>query len=194
VDAQGAKSTVDVRFQESTGVAKTLTLDLPSTVTPGARVDAVAKVVDKFGKAVAGVTVNFKDNGPGVLNVASAATDVFGESIVTLTTLAAESGTTTITAFATIGGETVSVTKTVTVGAVVGEINAAIGSFGGRVAVRVENSKGSTVSVKIGNKWYKYTALTNNYLKSWTSRKGLTTAVSVYVDGELQNTSTITVK
>ena len=194
IDAQGAKSSVVVRFQESTGVASKLTLDGPSTVAAGARADFVAKVVDKFGKAVSGITVSFKDNGPGVLSATSANTDPFGDASVTLTTLAAESGTTTVTAWASIGGETVSVTKTITVGAVAAELAAKIGSFNGRVAVRVENAKGSTVSVKVGNRWYKYTAVNDNYLWSVRSVKGRSVSVSVYVDAELQNVQTITVR
>ena len=183
VDAQGAKSSVEVRFQESTGVATTLTLTLPTNVTPGARADVVAKVVDKFGKPVANLTVYFKDNGPGILNDTDARTDVFGEAQLTLSTLAAESGTNTITVWATIGGETVSVTKTITVGnPVAGKVN--VGSFNGRLVVYAAGLQGSTISWKVGGTWGKAVA-TSNYavFNRPTPRAGATVSVDIYVNG-----------
>ena len=183
VDAQGAKSSVEVRFQESTGVATTLTLTLPTNVTPGARADVVAKVVDKFGKPVANLTVYFKDNGPGILNDTEARTDVFGEAQLTLSTLAAESGTNTITVWATIGGETVSQTKTITVGnPVAGKVN--VGSFNGKLVVYASGLQGSTISWKVGGTWGKAVASSNYAVFNRpTPRAGVTVSVDVYVNG-----------
>jgi trimeric autotransporter adhesin len=92
----------------------------------------------------------------------------------------------------------VTVTRTYTIAAppaaVVPEINAVIGSFNGRWAVRVENAKGAVVSVKVGNRWVKYTSLNDNYLFSRKSTVGATLPVAVYVNGQLENVATLTIK
>ena len=128
-------------------------------------------------------------------------TDADGKFRVSVLTAAADSGTMTLTAvYMPEGASTVAANKVTSVQAVTvapaaaPEVNAVIGSFLGRWAVRVENAKGSTVAVKVGGNWYKYTALNDNYLFSRKSRVGATVAVSVWVDGELQNSQTITVR
>lgn len=128
-------------------------------------------------------------------------TDADGKFRVSVLTSAADSGTITITAVynpqgaATATANRVTSVQNVTVApAAAPEVNAVIGSFNGRWAVRVENAKGSVVSVKAGNRWVKFSALNNNYLFSRKSVVGRTIAVSVWVDGELQNSQTITIK
>jgi hypothetical protein len=128
-------------------------------------------------------------------------TDADGKFRVSVLTSAADSGTLTITAvYMPQGASTVAANKVTSVQAVTvtpaaaPEVNAVIGSFNGRWAVRVENAKGSVVSVKAGSRWVKFTSLNNNYLFSRKSVVGRTLAVSVWVDGELQNSQTITIK
>ncbi len=128
-------------------------------------------------------------------------TDADGKFRVSVLTSAADSGTLTVTAVympqgaATVTAKKVTSVQNVTVApAAPVEANAVIGSFNGRWAVRVENAKGSVVSVKAGSRWVKFTALNNNYLFSRKSVVGRTIAVSVWVDGELQNSQTITIK
>jgi hypothetical protein len=198
VDAQGATSSVNVRFQESTGVAASMSLSVPSALTPGARADVVATVVDKFGKPVSGVTVNFKDNGPGVLNAATATTDIFGEAQVTLTTVAAESGTNTITAFATIAGATVVQTATLTVGATAtaaadAKVNA--GSFKGYVAIYAKGYEGSRLSAKVGKDWVVVASLASNFERvvEFTGA-GYTINVPIYINRVLVDTIVVTTK
>lgn len=74
------------------------------------------------------------------------------------------------------------------------EVNAVIGSYGNRIAIRVLNAKGSSISVKVGSRWFKYTALNDNYLYRVASTKGRNVPVTVYVDGILETVATITVK
>jgi hypothetical protein len=128
-------------------------------------------------------------------------TDADGKFRVSVLTSAADSGTLTITAvYMPQGASTVAANKVTSVQAVTvtpaaaPEVNAVIGSFNGRWAVRVENAKGSVVSVKAGSRWVKFTSLNSNYLFSRKSVVGRTLAVSVWVDGELQNSQTITIK
>jgi hypothetical protein len=189
VDAQGATSSVEVRFQNSTGVATGLTLVGPSNVASGARGDFIATVVDKFGKPVSGVAVTFKDNGPGVLNVTAAVTsDAFGEAQATLTTLAAESGTTVVTAYATIGGVLVTQTATVVVGkaaATSSDVVVNVGTFSGKLVVYALNAAGSEVSYKIAGKWVTQ-VVTSDLLMRYdrvVGANGVTVLVDIYVDG-----------
>jgi len=71
----------------------------------------------------------------------------------------------------------------------------AIGSFNSRAAVRVEGLQGQRLSVKIGKKWYVVASIpTNRYVWSIPSRKGAVVKVDAYINGDLENTSTITVK
>ena len=74
------------------------------------------------------------------------------------------------------------------------EVNAVIGSFNGRWAVRVENAKGSTVVVKVGGRWFKVVATSDSFVFARKSRVGATPLVKVWVAGELQNEQTVTVK
>jgi hypothetical protein len=188
VNAQGATSSVDVRFESSTGVATGLTLVGPTSVAPGARADFTATVVDKFGKAVSGVNVTFKDNGPGVLNTTAAvATDAFGEAQATLTTLAAESGTTVVTAYATIGGVIVTQTATITVGAAAGssDVVVNVGTFNGKLVVYALNAAGSEVSYKIAGKWVTQVVTSDSLMRydRLVGANGVTVLVDIYVDG-----------
>jgi len=189
VDAQGAASSVEVRFQTSTGVATGLTLTGPTSVASGARADFVATVVDKFGKAVSGIAVTFKDNGPGVLNTTAAVnTDAFGESQTTLTTLAAEKGTTVVTAYATIGGVLVTQTATVTVGAAASastDTVVNVGSFNGKLVVYANKAAGAKISYKIAGKWVVQNP-TSDTLQRYdrvVAAKGVTVMVDIYVNG-----------
>ena len=158
----------------------------------------VAKVVDKFGKPVSGVTVNFKDNGPGVLNAATATTDIFGEAQVTLTTVAAESGTNTITAFATIAGATVVQTASLTVGAnatAAADAKVNAGSFKGYVALYAKGYAGQRMSAKVGKDWVVVPVLASNFERvvEFTGA-GYTISVPIYINRVLVDTITVTTK
>jgi hypothetical protein len=73
-------------------------------------------------------------------------------------------------------------------------VNAVIGSFNGRWAVRVENAKGSAVTVKVGSRWFKTTATSDSFVFSRKSKVGASLLVKVWVAGDLQNEQTVTVK
>ena len=196
VDAQGATSSVEVRFENSTGVATGLTLVGPTSVASGARADFTATVVDKFGKPVSGVNVTFKDNGPGVLNTTAAvATDAFGEAQATLTTLAAERGTTVVTAYATIGGVLVTQTATITVGASAaaadGKVN--VGSFNGKLVVYALGLDGAKISWKVAGRWGTAVASGDalNRFDRPVGASGRNVIVEIYVNGVRQLQKTV---
>jgi hypothetical protein len=149
----------------------------------------------------ASIVISYTGTAGIVVGTMPTETDVDGKFKVSILTAAADSGTLTLTAvYMPQGASTVTANKVTSVQAVTvapaaaPEVNAVIGSFNGRWAVRVENAKGSVVSVKAGNRWVKFTSLNNNYLFSRKSVVGRTLAVSVWVDGELQNSQTITIK
>jgi hypothetical protein len=126
-------------------------------------------------------------------------TDADGKFSINVLVLATEVGTGTITATYRPAGDAastknVTVAKALTIGTPAAEVNAVIGSFNGRWAVRVENAKGSAVTIKVGGNWYKVTATSDSFVFSRKSRVGATPLVKVWVDGALQNEQTVTVK
>jgi hypothetical protein len=174
----------------------------PASVTPGTNFTVLMKLTDAFGNNVDATNNDIKVTytGTGIpLSTLPTDTNSSGEaSFTVLVGSATGSGTVTFTFDADADGSVEAAdgdfTSSYTIAIAAVEPTAKVGSFNGRVAVRVENAKGSTISVKVGKQWYKYNALNNNYLQSWKSRKGTSVAVSVYVDGDLQNVQTITVK
>ncbi len=174
-----------------------------NTIEPGKTIVAKISLKDEFGNPVAaddagsesfGVTVT----GLGFVGALPTKLNSSGEATVTVLLGSADEGNVVITATYSKDGSTANaITKVLTIAvakAAAPEVNAVIGSYLGRWAVRVENAKGSVVSVKVGGNWYKYTSLNENYLFSRKSVVGRTLAVAVYVNGQLENVSTITVK
>ncbi|MEY5023925.1 MAG: hypothetical protein RL569_838 [Actinomycetota bacterium] len=126
-------------------------------------------------------------------------TDADGKFSINVLVLSTEVGASTLTATYRPTGDAAStknitVAQAITIGTAAAEVNAVIGSFNGRWAVRVENAKGSAVVYKVGGKWYKATASSDNFVFSRKSRKGASVLVKVWVNGDLQNEQTITVK
>jgi hypothetical protein len=202
-----ASATKKVSFTVANNAgAKSWTLTVPASTTPGSTYLVKGKLTDEFGNALDTASTDNSSaakfsvtyTGPGIVfGSLPTETNSSGEFSFAVLLGANDSGTATVTASYDYDGTGTTYTAaaasaSVSVGAPA--VVANIGSFSGRVAVRVENAKGSDVSVKIGKKWYKFVAKNNNYLQSWKSRKGTSVAVSVYVDGELQNVQTITVK
>jgi hypothetical protein len=175
------------------------------TILPGKTLVATVKLVDEHGNPVAaddaatesfGVTVT----GLGFVGPVPTKLNANGEATVAVLLGSADEGSVVITATYDADGTgtakaAVTTTKTVAVAAAAApEVNAVIGSFNGRWAVRVENAKGSTVVIKVGGKWYKATATSDNFVFSRKSKVGASVLVKVWVAGDLQNEQTITVK
>jgi hypothetical protein len=182
-----------------------LTIVSVDTILPGKTLVATVKLVDEHGNAVAAddaATESFAVTvtGLGFVGAIPTKLNASGEATVAVLLGSADEGSVVITATYDADGTgtakaAVTTTKTVAVAAAVAsEVNAVIGSFNGRWAVRVENAKGSAVSIKVGGKWYKVTASSDNFVFSRKSKVGATPLVKVWVAGELQNEQTITVK
>ena len=172
--------------------ADKVTVTGSATLTTGLSTDVLVTVVDAAGKPLAGRSVSLRSTGPGFLNVQSAVSDASGQVAVKFIATT-QTGQVVITAVVDgkVGTHTLNVVAPVVV---VPEINAVIGTFNGRWAVRVENAKGSVVSVKVGGNWFKFTALNDNYLFSRASTVGANLPIAVYVNGQLENVATITVQ
>jgi hypothetical protein len=184
-----------------------LTIVSVDTILPGKTLVATVKLVDEHGNPVpagAGtpVTESFSVTvtGLGFVGTLPTKLNASGEATVTVLLGSADEGSVVITATydadaAGTAKAAITTTKTVAVApAVASEVNAVVGSFNGRWAVRVENAKGSAVSIKVGGKWYKATATSDNFVFSRKSKVGATVLVKVWVAGDLQNEQTITVK
>jgi hypothetical protein len=182
-----------------------LTIVSVDTILPGKTLVATVKLVDEHGNPVAaddaatesfGVTVT----GLGFVGPVPTKLNASGEATVAVLLGSADEGSVVITATYDADGTgtakaAVTTTKTVAVAAAVApEVNAVIGSFNGRWAVRVENAKGSTVVVKVGSRWFKTTATSDSFVFARKSRVGASVLVKVWVAGDLQNEQTITVK
>ena len=177
-------------------------------VITGTLTDANGNPVDTTGigrtagdSGTASILVTYQGTAGIVVGTVPTETDADGKFRISVLTSVTDTGTLTLTAvYMPQGASTVAANKVTSVQAVTvapasaPEVNAVIGSFLGRWAVRVENAKGAVVSVKVGGNWFKYTSLNDNYLFSRKSRVGATIAVSVWVNGELQNSQTITVR
>ena len=181
-----------------------LTIVSVDTILPGKTLVATLKLVDEHGNAVAAddaATESFAVTvtGLGFVGAIPTKLNASGEATVAVLLGSADEGSVVITATYDADGAgskaAVTTTKTVAVApAVASEVNVVVGSFNGRWAVRVENAKGSAVTVKVGGKWYKATATSDSYVFSRKSRVGATVLVKVWVAGDLQNEQTITVK
>ncbi len=183
-----------------------------SSIVAGETAVITGKVTDVNGNPVnttntdggsALLVVSYTGKGLPFNTGSSIETDEKGEFKVNVLALAGDAGTGTLTATyrpagAAVDVNNVTATQTITIVAPAApaapEVNAVIGSFNGRWAVRVENAKGATVAVKVGGRWVKYTSLNDNYLFSRKSVKGRSVAVAVYVNGTLENVATITIK
>ena len=181
-----------------------LTIVSVDTILPGKTLVATLKLVDEHGNAVAAddaATESFAVTvtGLGFVGAIPTKLNASGEATVAVLLGSADEGSVVITATYDADGAgskaAVTTTKTVAVApAAASEVNAVVGSFNGRWAVRVENAKGSAVTVKVGGKWYKATATSDSYVFSRKSKVGATVLVKVWVAGDLQNEQTITVK
>ncbi len=182
---------------------KTLTFDKTSIVA-GATSTITGTLVDANGNAVetgstGSIVVKWTGLGLPFNLPASIDTDADGKFSFQVLALSSEVGEAAISATYQPNGASVD-TKNLTfvykiaVGEAKSELQAVIGSFNGRWAVRVENAKGSTVVVKVGGNWFKVTATSDSFVFSRKSKVGAKPLVKVWVDGDLQNEQTITVK
>jgi hypothetical protein len=181
-----------------------LTVVSVDTILPGKTLVATLKLVDEHGNPVAAddaATESFSVTvtGLGFVGALPTKLNASGEATVAVLLGSADEGSVVITATYDQDGagatKAITTTKTVAVApAIASEVNVVVGSFNGRWAVRTENAKGSAVSIKVGGKWFKATATSDNFVFSRKSKVGATVLVKVYVAGDLQNEQTITVK
>jgi hypothetical protein len=181
-----------------------LTIVSVDTILPGKTLVATLKLTDEHGNPVAADDAAAESfsatvTGLGFVGAIPTKLNANGEATVAVLLGSADEGSVVITATYDQDGagatKAITTTKTVAVAAAAApEVNAVIGSFNGRWAVRVENAKGSTVVYKVGGRWFKATASSDNFVFSRKSRVGASVLVKVWVNGDLQNEQTITVK
>jgi hypothetical protein len=177
--------------QPAADKATKITITAVDRVASGKALQVSGIVEDKFGNGVNATDFVVSYSGPGFYG-SLPTTLTSGKFTFNVLMASNDTGTATITASVYTGADQISATKQVQVGA--GADSVVIGSYSGRVAVRVEGQQGARLSVKIGNKWYVATVPSNRYVWSVKSRKGAVVKVDAYINGDLENTSTITVK
>ncbi len=181
-----------------------LTIVSVDTILPGKTLVATLKLTDEHGNPVAADDAAAESfsatvTGLGFVGALPTRLNANGEATVAVLLGSADEGSVVITATYDQDGagatKAITTTKTVAVAAAVApEVNAVIGSFNGRWAVRVENAKGSTVVARVGGRWFKVVATSDSFVFSRKSRVGASVLVKVWVAGDLQNEQTITVK
>ena len=181
-----------------------LTIVSVDTILPGKTLVATIKLVDEHGNPVAADDAAAESfsatvTGLGFVGAIPTKLNANGEATVAVLLGSADEGSVVITATYDADGagatKAITTTKTVAVAtAVAPEVNAVIGSFNGRWAVRVENAKGSTIVYRVGGRWFKAVATSDSFVFSRKSRAGATLLVKVWVAGDLQNEQTIKVK
>ena len=181
-----------------------LTIVSVDTILPGKTLVATLKLVDEHGNPVAADDAAAESfsatvTGLGFVGAIPTKLNASGEATVAVLLGSADEGSVVITATYDQDGagatKAITTTKTVAVAAAAApEVNAVIGSFNGRWAVRVENAKGSAVTIKVGSRWFKTTATSDSFVFSRKSKVGASLLVKVWVAGDLQNEQTVTVK
>lgn len=200
--SQAIVITVDAVTADSGTKLTIATQDGKTTALPGTTVRLTFTLKDDNGNPVqikSGNTASLAVTvtGPGFWGTLPTTTDANGQATLNVLLASADTGTLGVTATYTPTDSTKAVTTKLDVviaEPAAPEVNAVIGSFNGRWAVRVENAKGSAVVYKVGGRWFKATASSDNFVFSRKSRVGASVLVKVWVNGDLQNEQTITVK
>lgn len=64
----------------------------------------------------------------------------------------------------------------------------------GNWAVRVQNASGLPVSVRVGASWFRFTPNSNDFVFTRSARSGSSVPIAVYVNGQLENVGTVTIR
>jgi len=206
VSAGNKSATLKTTFAAAANTAgATLSWDAPDYVKPGSTLKITAKLVDKYGNAVAsdrGFRVSY--SGPG-LQVGSdpIAYGTDGEAVLSYLLGSNDEGTITVSfEYDSDNGadpsttDTLTVSKTITIGtapAANTKVNA--GSFKGYVAIYAKGHQGKRLSAKVGKDWVVVPALASNFVRvvEYTGA-GYTIAVRIYIDRVLVDTITVVTK
>jgi trimeric autotransporter adhesin len=168
-----------------------------ASVEAGRNADVTITVTDTAGNAHAYKSVVVYSTGAGYLSAQTVTTDGEGKAVVKLITAANDSGTATITASVDGKSGTATVTVAAPVVVVAPTVEAVIGTFQGRWAVRVENATvGDRITIRVGGNWYQfnYSSETGSQLFSRKSTVGAIVDVTVWVNGSQKNVGLVTIK
>jgi len=191
VTSGGKSSTITLTFEQK-DVEAIAFVDAPATIVPGEVATFTVKATDEDGNTVSGAAVTWSTaaNSAGVVLNENTTTDADGLAFVKVLVGTSDLGK----VFAITAKNTTTITASATGTVAYPAVNAVVGTFQGRWAVRVENAMGSVVTVKAGGNWYTYIATSDNYLFSRQSKVGAEVPVTVWVDRVKVKTQTITVK
>ena len=207
VTSGAASATKKVSFSVANNAgAKSWVMTVPVAAGPGSTFMVKGKLTDEFGNALdtastdngSAAKFSLTYTGPGIVfGTLPTETNSSGEFSFAVLLGANDNGTANVTVSYDYDGTGTTYTAaaasaSVAIGA--GPDSVVVGSFKGRVAVRVEGLAGQKLSVKIGKRWYVTTVPSSKYVWSLKSRKGAVVKVDAYINGDLEKSSTITVK
>jgi hypothetical protein len=208
ITALGVSTTVKVTFTGQTaGEGSVLTIDAPSNVKSASSFQVTVKLADVLGNGVStgtNNTIKISRTGAGIaFGALPMDTDANGNASFSVLLGSNDSGTIIVTAQYDqnddgdyVDAKDITVTKTITIGAVASDTIVNVGTFSGKLVVYALNAAGSEVSYKIAGKWVTQ-VVTSDLLQRYdrvVGATGKTIKVDIYVDGVLKLAKSVVTK
>ena len=208
ITALGVSTTVKVTFTGQTaGEGSVLTIDAPSNVKSASSFQVTVKLADALGNGVStgtNNTIKISRTGAGIaFGALPMDTDANGNASFSVLLGSNDSGTIIVTAQYDqnddgdyVDAKDITVTKTITIGAVASDTIVNVGTFSGKLVVYALNAAGSEVSYKIAGKWVTQ-VVTSDLLQRYdrvVGATGKTIKVDIYVDGVLKVSKSVVTK
>jgi hypothetical protein len=191
--AEAAAAEAAAAAAAEAAAVSTVTVAAAESLTLGLTANVTVTVKNSADVALAGKTVVINVTGAGYVNVQSVMTDANGQATLMLISSAEGNAVITATSEGKSGNATVAIAAPV----VTPTVEAVIGTFQGRWAVRVENATvGDRITIRVGGNWYQfdYSSETGSQLFSRKSKVGAIVDVTVWVNGSQKNVGLVTIK
>lgn len=169
-----------------------VTIDSPLQIEPGKTLYFELTALAPNGAPAPRLPITWTIRGLGFIGTPPPLTDAQGKAKVPVLLGSADSGTVVATATVNYGSFQATVVRSVLVQPMPVAPAVAVDVFSSeqKVVVVVKNARGGSVAVKIGSKWYRYTATSDVHVFEQPAT-ATSHQVSVWVNGELQNIATL---
>lgn len=169
-------------------------LDGPNEVRAGSSATFTLSINLINGLAMPRIPITWHHFGPGLVMPASTMTDSQGKAKITVLFGSSDQGLMTLEARTNFGTSLRVSTKNVQVTGVAQPVvqEAEIYTSEQKVFVAIKNAKGTAVSVKIGTRWFRFTATSDVHIFQ-TPATAETQNVAAYINGQLMNVATLSI-